>query len=217
MVTVIGSGLESHIARQSRKQAMGWTADAEHEAAELVAQAAEQAETLHGGVEAQARERVQTLRRRLVARAQLEVREALLRAQAEVVDRVWRAAEERLAALDAASLPPQRLARLRELVGEAAMQLGGGDLALELNERDAALLTQEVLAAWEASWQERLPGVRLSLALKAAPIMGGVVMRAVGGHVLVDNSYEQRLAMAREALREPVMGILAQAPDGGEG
>jgi vacuolar-type H+-ATPase subunit E/Vma4 len=97
------------------------------------------------------------------------------------------------------------------------MQLGGGDLALELNERDAALLTQEVLAAWEASWQERLPGVRLSLALKAAPIMGGVVMRAVGGHVLVDNSYEQRLAMAREALREPVMGILAQAPDGGEG
>jgi vacuolar-type H+-ATPase subunit E/Vma4 len=209
MVTVIGSGLESHIARQARKQAMGWIADAEHEAAQLVAQAAEKAEKLHGGAEAEAREGVQALRRRRVARAELDAREGMLRAQAELLDRVWAAARQRLAGLDADSPPPQRLARLRALTVEAAEHLSGGDLRLQL--------TDEVLAEWAEAWQAWWPGVQLSLSPDATPILGGVVVRQVNGQALVDNSYEQRRDAAREALRGQVIEILAQAGDGGEG
>jgi len=217
MVTVIGSGLESHIARQARKQAMGWIADAEHEAAQLVAQAAEKAEKLHGGAEAEAREGVQALRRRRVARAELDAREGMLRAQAELLDRVWAAARQRLAGLDADSPPPQRLARLRALTVEAAEHLSGGDLRLQVNARDGELLTDEVLAEWAAAWQAWWPGVQLSLSPDVTPILGGVVVRQVNGQALVDNSYEQRLDAAREALRGQVIDILAQAGDGGEG
>ncbi len=217
MVTVIGSGLESHIARQARKQAMGWIADAEHEAAQLVAKAAEQAEKLYGGAEAEARERVEALRRRRVAQAELDAREGLLRAQADVLDRVWAAARQRLASLDAESPPPRRLARLSALAEEAAEQLGGGDLTLQVNVRDGELLTDDVLAEWAEAWQARWPGVRLSLLSDAAPIMGGVVVRQAKGHALVDNSYEQRLVSAREALRGRVIEMLAQTSDAGEG
>lgn len=210
MVTVIGNGLENYLLRRTRKQAMDEIAGAEHEAAELVAQAAEEAEKLHGGAEAEARDKVQALRRRLVARAELEAREALLRAQEEMLERVWRVAGERLATLDAASTPEQRLARLHALALEAATQLGGGDLTIQVNERDADLLTPEVLESWAQAWHERLPGVRLTLADEPATIVGGLVVRSAGSRELVDNSYEQRLAVARETLRGAVMAILTE-------
>lgn len=216
MVRVIGSGLETHIAQQARNQAMAWIAEAEQQAAQLVAQAAEEAERLHGGAEAEASERVRTLRRRLVARAEMEAREELLRTQEEILERVWRVAKERLAELDAASSPEQRLARLEELVWEAALKLGGGGLEVQTNQRDRELLPDEVLAAWAEAWQERLPGVHLSVVDEPAPIMGGVMVRPADGRELVDNSYEQRLAVARETLHTQVMAILARTPGEGE-
>jgi len=216
MVRVIGSGLESYVLRGARKQAMSWVAEAEQEAAKLVAQAAEQAETLHGGTEAQARDQVRAVRRRLLARAELEAREVLLRTQEEMLDRVWRVASDRLAHLDASSPIEQRLARLRALALEAAAQLGGGQLVLQVNEQDAALLTPDVLAAWVDDWKEGMPGIKLALADQAAPILGGVVMRVAGGREMVDNSYDQRLAVALEALRGTVMAMLTQAAHGQE-
>ncbi|MGC9360377.1 MAG: V-type ATP synthase subunit E [Anaerolineae bacterium] len=208
MVTVIGNGLESYLLRRTRNEVMRIIADAEHEAAELVAQAAEQAETMHGGAEDEARQRVAAMRQRLMARAQLEAREALLKAQEQMRERVWRVAASRLEALDASQSEEQRLQRLQTLALEAAEQLGGGELVLQVNERDAGLLTDSILDQWCDAWQDRLPGVKLALADDTASIIGGVILRKVGGRELVDNSYEQRLAISREALRGQVMDIL---------
>jgi len=210
MVTVIGNGLESYLLRRTRNEVMRTIADAEHQAAELVAQAAEQAETMHGGAEDEAKERVVAMGRRLTTRAQLEAREALLKVQEEMLERVWRVAADRLEALDASQSEEQRLQRLQALTLEAAKQLGGGELVLQVNERDASLFTDETLGRWVEAWQDQLPGVKLSLADEPASIIGGVVVRKAGGRELVDSSYEQRLAVAREALRGAVVAILTE-------
>ncbi len=210
MVTVIGNGLESYLLRRTRNEVMRTIADAEHQAAELVAQAAEQAETMHGGAEDEAKERVAAMGRRLTTRAQLEAREALLKVQEEMLERVWRVAADRLEALDASQSEEQRLQRLQALTLEAAKQLGGGELVLQVNERDASLFTDETLGRWVEAWQDQLPGVKLSLADEPASIIGGVVVRKAGGRELVDSSYEQRLAVAREALRGAVVAILTE-------
>jgi len=210
MVTVIGNGLESYLLRRTRNEVMRTIADAEHQAAELVAQAAEQAETMHGGAEDEAKERVAAMGRRLTTRAQLEAREALLKVQEEMLERVWRVAADRLEALDASQSEEQRLQRLQALTLEAAKQLGGGELVLQVNERDASLFTDETLGSWAEAWQDQLPGVKLSLADEPASIIGGVVVRKAGGRELVDSSYEQRLAVAREALRGAVVAILTE-------
>jgi V/A-type H+/Na+-transporting ATPase subunit E len=208
MVTVIGNGLDSYLSRRTRNEVMRRIADAEHEAAQLVAQAAEQAETIHGGVQDEARQRVAAVRQRLVARAQLDSRESLLNTQEQMLERVWRVAADRLEALDGSQSEEQRLQRLQMLVLEAAEELGGGDLVLQVNERDAGLVTEDRLKQWADAWQDRLPGIQLSLADEAASIVGGVLIRKASGQELVDNSYEQRLAVSREALRSAVMDIL---------
>jgi len=216
MVTVIGNGLDSYLLRRARNGAMRKIADAEHEAAELVAHAAEQAETIHGGAQDEARQQVAAARQRLTARAQLEAQQALLKIQEQMLERVWRVAAERVEALDRSQPEKQRLRRLQILTLEAAEQLGGGELTLRVNERDAELLTADVLAQWAAAWQDRLPGFKLAIAQETESVAGGVIVRRAGSHELVDSSYDQRLAVSRESLRGNVMDILASTGDSEE-
>jgi vacuolar-type H+-ATPase subunit E/Vma4 len=140
------------------------------------------------------RERVLALGEMRSKRVALEQREALL-------DTVWNAARARLAAL-----PDDRrryLATLRRLAALAARGLGVGEVELASEVRGHDLLTPERLEAWGTE-----DGVRYRRAAAPVPMMGGLV--ASSDRLRVDVSFDTRLQVAREELRERTAALLLE-------
>jgi vacuolar-type H+-ATPase subunit E/Vma4 len=119
-------------------------------------------------------------------RVALEQREALL-------DAVWSAATARLAVLP--DDPRRYLATLRRLAALAARNLRAAEVELASEVRGHDLLTPDRLEAWSTE-----DGVRYQRAAAPVAMMGGLVAGA--GRLRVDSSFDTRLRIAREELRE---------------
>ena len=83
-------------------------------------------------------------------------------------------------------------------------QLGGGDLQVQANAVDGALLSDQPCSEIGPSGCESRPVTSPSLAVthETGPIWGGVIVRRTDTTELVDNSLNERLAWPRGVLRE---------------
>ena len=211
MATIIGSGLEGHLHRQAREQALNIIAEAREKAAQITRQAQDEAQALRRDSQESAARAIEEKRRQALAKAQLKAKQSAVRCQEEMMERLWAEAEASLRAeRDAAS----RLAILERLILDAAAQLGGGRLLAQVNQADQPLLAG-ALPRVRAALQAAYPGASLELAASPAPIWGGVIVRRSDANQLVDNSYEERLALAKRTLRDAAYQLLL-APDAAE-
>ncbi len=119
-------------------------------------------------------------------RVALEQREALL-------DAVWSAATARLEELPDDGR--RYLATLRRLAALAARNLRAAEVELSSEVRGHDLLTPERLEAWGAE-----DDVHYRRAAAPVAMMGGLMASA--GRLRVDSSFDTRLQIAREELRE---------------
>jgi vacuolar-type H+-ATPase subunit E/Vma4 len=108
---------------------------------------------------------------------------------------------ERLAGLHE---PERRLAILERLVEDAAAQLQEANLVVQVNETDRALLGEEPLDRLLAGLGEGQALDALAVGPEPAPILGGAVVRPTHGRRMVDNSWDERLRLARDVLRDEV-------------
>ncbi len=190
---------EAH--RRVEQRALEQEAAAERRSAEMLGEARDAAAAIvedhRQRTEAEAAEvrvRVLALGEMRAKRVALEQREALL-------DIVWKHARAQLAAL-----PDDRrryLATLRRLAALAAQGLRMGEVELASEVRGHDLLTPERLEAWGAE-----DGVRYRRAHAPVAMMGGLVASA--DRLRVDVSFDTRLQIAREELRDSVAALILE-------
>lgn len=214
MTTIVGTGLEGYIKRNARERALNRIAEAEIEARRLVERAEQRAATITEEAASQIEASCASMRQRTLAQADIEASGLRLRRREALLRQVWQRAREQLGALSAA----ERLESLVALVLDAATQLGGGELRLQVSSADASLLSPEVMDALVA--RTRSMGVTdIQLLPTPADVMGGVVVSALpqpgAAQRLVDNSWDERLRLAYDAFRDEITAMLA-APAGGQ-
>ncbi|NLX36046.1 MAG: hypothetical protein GXY68_05090 [Chloroflexi bacterium] len=213
MTAIVGTGLEGYIKRNAREQALSRIAGADAEARRLVERGEHRATALRQQAAVDSALASQIVRQRTLAQAALEAQALRLQRREAVLQQVWQRATERLAALAA----EERRAGLVALVTDAAAQLAGlqtegGELTLQVNAADAVLLDAAALDALAAQLAP-LGIARLALAPQPADIAGGVIVSAptAAGRArrLVDNSWDERLRLAYDALRDDIYHLLA--------
>jgi len=215
MTSIVGTGLEGYIKRTARERALHQLAEAEIQARRITEQAEHRAAAVRAQVEELAAEQAAVMRQRTEAQADLEAQSIRVRRREAVLETVWQEASEQLQRLS----PQERLAAITALAQDAADQLGGGALLLRVNEGDRQLLDERALAELSQALASR-GATSVTLDAQAAPISGGVIVirqgsgaGSTGAQPLVDNSWDERLRLSFESLREEIFEFLGRPAD----
>ncbi|MBN1402578.1 MAG: hypothetical protein JXA74_17185 [Anaerolineae bacterium] len=210
MASIVGSGLESYIKRNARERALNRIAEAEKEAQEILDRVHQRVQLISEESQRNTEAKIDATHRRMMAQAELEAQAIRIRRREAVLNEVWAAARRRL---EEVSDEGERLEILAELVQDAAAQLKGGDLTVQVNERDRALLDDAWMDALAESLRERQGVGELRLMAEPAPILGGAIVWRDDSRRVVDNSWDERLQVAREVLRDEVYRRLEAATE----
>ena len=189
--------------------------DARREADRIVSEAKAYAERVMEEARRRAREQVDAELSRYRAAREEEARRALMEARVKAKERWLKEREDLIS--QAVEKVRERLARvveepgyakaLEQLIEEAAVSIGGGDLLVQLNERDAKLpLDLEGVAR---RVKERT-GVdtRIELSDRRVACMGGAIVMSRDGSFIYDNTLESRLARREAEMRLTAAKIL---------
>jgi vacuolar-type H+-ATPase subunit E/Vma4 len=139
MAKIIGSGLDTYLHREARERAMNLIGEANSKAQQTVEEARASAAATVAAADERTARMVEERRRRALAQARLKANQTLTREHEQVIQKLWQAAEERLRAIED---PAERLEMTEQLLADAAAQLGGGPLRIQV----AAIDRQAVAA-----------------------------------------------------------------------
>lgn len=200
MAKIIGSGLDTYLHREARERAMNLIGDANAKAQRLVSDARAAAAMSLQEADERTMRMTEDRRRRALAQARLKASQTLARQHEEVIQKLWRAAEERLQAIQDAD---ERLAIIKRLLVDAATQLGGGPLLIQVAPADRDAVSA-ALPAWLAELRQAHGVASLELDAESPSILGGVVVRRTDVRRLADNSFNARLALVERQLRDQI-------------
>jgi len=205
MATIIGSGLESYLHQQAREHALNRIAEAKDEAAQIIAQATREVAALQQTSEERTARIIEERRRRALAQARLKAKQAIIRHHEAWLDRVW---SQAAATLQAPLETSRRLSMLARLIEDAAGQLGGGALALRVSAEDRQMLTPDVLSELCSTLKSTYQVDSIELSEESANIWGGAIVERRDARQLVNNTLNERLALAQRVLRDHVYRLL---------
>ena len=141
--------------------------------------------------------------RRIISEARLEARLKLLNAKEEVISNAFDTALERLKEF---CQTPEYKEVLENLIKDAAITIGGGNLEVLLSENtniepDLSKIAKEV---------EKQTGTATSIVISKDKVksIGGAIVRSLDQSFTVDNTFEARLERVREQLRVSVANVL---------
>ncbi|MHB9032361.1 MAG: V-type ATP synthase subunit E [Anaerolineae bacterium] len=202
----IGKGLEAYLHRQVTEIALNQLAEAREQAANIKERALveleQQRQQLSKGNEREQREE----RQRILAKAKLEVLGHSVTTREQFLQQVWQRVEKELRTFNSTS-PKSRVGVLEALIMDAADQLEGGDLVIQVAQFDGDLAVQalkEIEANLKAKWQESA----LHLNPEPADIWGGVLVFRRDSNLMVDNSFDTRFGLVKRSLRDQVIELL---------
>ena len=141
--------------------------------------------------------------RRIISEARLEARLKLLNAKEEVISNAFDTALERLKEF---CQTPEYKEVLENLIKDAAITIGGGNLEVLLSENTniepgLSKIAKEV---------EKQTGTATSIVISKDKVksIGGAIVRSLDQSFTVDNTFEARLERVREQLRVRVANVL---------
>lgn len=210
-MATIGKGLETYLHRQATEVALNHLAEAREQAAKILEQAQSELLQMHQLYELQSEHSSDQERRRSLAQARLAVSHQLALNNERALQEVWQRTEADLRSF-AKGATDKSLAVLEELIADAASQLQGGVLELQVSADDLALITPEFIGKVLASLKLSCDVTDLRLNPKPADIWGGVVVARLESSQMVDNSFGTRLTLAKDELRNQVFELLDQEP-----
>lgn len=171
--------------QEGRGQALALVQAARREAAEVVSK------TLETGVR-----QAEALKRQIIGAAELEIRNAQLRALEGAVSEVFNAAVEKVSN-DSGASHTEALARLIK----EGVDVIGPKAKVACNSRDR----KEVASLM----RKGVSGLgRLTLDPESIDTIGGVVLTSSDGSIRFDNTFEARLERMKPSLRKEVASIL---------
>jgi vacuolar-type H+-ATPase subunit E/Vma4 len=144
-VAAIGKGLETYLHRQATEVALNYLVEAREQAAKIEATAETELIQTRQLYEKQSERINDQERRRSLAKARLAVNHQLALNNEQALQEVWQRAEESLRDIVKSDITT-RCAVIEELVADAAAQLQGGALELQVSADDVPLLTPEFVA-----------------------------------------------------------------------
>ena len=140
----------------------------------------------------------------IISEAKMNARRAELGAKEEVIEAAFNQAIGELK-VKASSGDDEYKDSLSKMIKEAADEIGGNDLIIQLNEADTNKIKQELSADGADSFQ--LEGINFTIG-EPIDAMGGAVLKTVNGDIEVNNTIEARLERFKSILRSEVAEIL---------
>ena len=140
----------------------------------------------------------------IVSEAKMNARRAELGAKEEVIEAAFNKATEELKAT-ASSGSEEYEASLSKMIKEAADEIGGDDLIIQLNEADTKELKADLSSQGSDSFE--LDGIKFTLG-EPIDTIGGAILKTSNGDIEVNNTIEARLDRFKSILRSEVAEIL---------
>ena len=137
----------------------------------------------------------------IISEAKMNARRAKLGAKEEVIEAAFNQATGELKE-KAASGSEDYKDSLSKMIKEAADEIGGDDLVIQLNEADTNALKSEL-----SSDTFELEGVKFKVG-EPIDVIGGAVLKTTNGDIEVNNTIEARLERFKSILRSEVAEIL---------
>jgi V/A-type H+-transporting ATPase subunit E len=140
----------------------------------------------------------------IISEAKMNARRAELDAKEDVIDAAFNQAIGELK-VKASSGDDEYKESLSKMIKEAADELGGNDLIIQLNEADTQTIKNDLSSQGSDSFE--LGGINFTLG-EPIDAIGGAVLKTANGDIEVNNTIEARLERFKSILRSEVAEIL---------
>jgi len=192
--------LAAEVSRRAHHRAVEIAEEAGRRAAAILEGAKQESESIRRQSGEEEERQLAALVRRNSARAELEARRRFVVLREAPIDRIWRAAEDKLR-----NLVQQPIYRdvLKRCALRAARELGVSELVLAADPVGHEFLSTEALEQWSKE-----AGVLFRRAQEPAATWGGLL--ATSGRTRFDATFPTQFGMAQATLRERVFQILSQ-------
>jgi V/A-type H+-transporting ATPase subunit E len=192
--------ITSEVLGDVQKEAQAIISIAENEAKETLKKSKEQAYQNYQTIMNQAKTKAESERRKIASVAEVEMRNCLLQTKEDLVDAAFLKALDKLKEFTATKEYHDYLLRLVE---QASKLIDRGNLVVQVNARDKAWLTQDVLTRLS----EKLH-CELTLSGQTEEFIGGCKILTVDSKITYDGTIDNRLQELRPTLRVEVARIL---------
>ena len=195
--------IEEIIINEAKEKAENIIAKAKEKAKKVLDEAKREAEKEAEEIINKRKTEAEAEARRILSEAKLEARLKILNAKEQLISEAF---DEAIKNLKEFSQSTQYKNALENLIKDAAIIMGGGDLEVLLPENTNVDLDLSKIAK-EVGNQT---GVKTSLSISKERIrsIGGVIVRSKDRLLTVDNTFEARLERLREQLRVNVANLL---------
>jgi len=178
--------------------------DANAEASQINAKAEKTAEAEKTKILENGKKQSDMRYQQIISEAKMNARRAELGAKEEVIEAAFNQAVGELKT-KASSGDEEYINSLSKMIKEAADELGGNDLILQLNEADTKKIKDDLSSQGSDSFE--LGGINFTLG-EPIDAIGGAVLKTANGDVEVNNTIEARLERFKSILRSEVAEIL---------
>ena len=196
------SNIAKEILEDAEKEAKDIILKAKSQAERILKEGEEEAERRYRRIIKEAEERIKSEEQMKISMFEIESRNRLLRVKESLIEEVFERALNRLREY---TLTQEYQGFLLTLISEACERIDSDKLLIQLNKKDHQRLTEGRLN----SLSEKM-GVELVKSDDFIDCVGGVIVKSSDGKIVVNNTFENRLNMVKDALRAKIAKILSE-------
>lgn len=154
----------------------------------------------------EAKKQSQMKYQQIISEAKMNARRADLEAKEELIEESFHKAQEKLKQIAFTSSAEYKQSLL-EIITEAALEAGGGDLVVQLKEDDVAKIKDSLSNIESRVQKETDTKTNLEIG-DNINIIGGAIVKTKNGEIEVNNTIEARIDRFKKTLRYEVAKIL---------
>ncbi len=182
------------------------TDEAEKNSSSILLKAEEKALIEKNKILAEAEKQSNMKYQQVISEAKMNSRRMELEAREEVIEETFQKAEEKLKKI-ASSKSPEYIESLKEIITEAAIEIGGGELVVLLKKDDVAKIKDSIKSI--ANDVTEKISVKTSLEIgDNINTIGGAIVKTKNGEIEVNNTIESRLSRFKKTMRSEVAKVL---------
>lgn len=196
----------SSILSEAQSKADSIILEAEKEAALIVQKGEKEAALLKEEIMGNAKKQSAMKYQQLISEAKMNARRAELGAREEIIETVFKNAEEELQKIASGSSREYKDS-LEKIIKEASVEIGGGDLILSLKEEDVSKI-KDTIPSIQKEIEDKT-GNKTTLEIgENIKTIGGAVVKTKNGDIEVNNTIEARMQRFKKVLRSEVAKVL---------
>ena len=190
--------MHDKILADANEEAQKILSEAEKKAREILLQAKTMTEERKSIDDSQMREGIEQIRKEQIAEERTEQNRRLQLFKTSIINNVF---DETLKRLEKYSDSKQYVGKLKELIIEAGVTLGGGELVFSTSSKDRDLVTRQFTQETSKTIEQKT-GKKTVLNLTSGHLesIGGAVVSKADGSANINNTFEERLRRTKEAM-----------------